>query len=116
VERNAQICTKLRTSLDGPDHTHTAQSVIASQPVLSNKASASACLQSTWCLWCHMCVLLQANVPLGPLVAGQPLPNAKALLVAQPDGEMSVALEEKKVRRPISAALHAVESRHMFLT
>jgi hypothetical protein len=39
-------------------------------------------------------------VPLGPVVAGQPLPDAKALLVAQPDGEMSVALEDEKVCRP----------------
>jgi hypothetical protein len=81
-----------------------------------------------------MSIRLQASVPLGPLVAGQPLPDAKALLVAQPDGEMSVALEEKKVgrlvsagaavrvgtfpshRRPSQHALHTVESGHIFLT
>ena len=50
-----------------------------------------------------MSIRLQASVPLGPLVAGQPLPDAKALLVAQPDGEMSVALEEKKVCKCVSA-------------
>ena len=68
-----------------------------SQLPTSNNAPLISSTLSTFCVLMTRHHSLQASVPLGPLVAGQPLPDAKALLVAQPDGEMSVAMEEKKV-------------------